>query len=115
MVNRELERERVERYRRRHPERTRAMRKKAQRVYTLRVNFRLTPEEYESKLKEQGGACAICKRMPAVGGKDLAVDHNHTTMENRGLLCDKCNRGIGHFNDDPELLLAAIEYLKTTW
>lgn len=53
--------------------------------------------------------CEIC-------GKDiidtLHMDHNHSTGKFRGLLCKKCNLGLGNFNDSPELLQKAIEYLK---
>jgi hypothetical protein len=31
----------------------------------------------------------------------------------RGLLCYNCNVGLGHFRDDPNLLLSAVEYLAT--
>ncbi len=40
------------------------------------------------------------------------IDHgpNRTV---RGWLCHKCNRGIGQFNENPDLLLIAAEYVKT--
>lgn len=50
----------------------------------------------------------------------LCVDHDHTCCSGekscgacvRGVLCDKHNTGIAKFDDDPEALLAAIEYLN---
>ncbi len=82
----------------------------------LRKRLRLeraTPEVvawYKSLLKEQGGVCAICKRPPMK--HRLAVDHNHKTNEIRGLLCARCNRGIGLFFDDQAMFLRAADYLE---
>ena len=42
------------------------------------------------------------------------IDHNHETGEIRGILCHKCNTGIGLLNDDQELLKKAITYLEST-
>jgi hypothetical protein len=63
-------------------------------------------------LDAQNGVCAICKE-PCPTGKWLAVDHCHTTNAVRGLLCTKCNMGIGLFNDSVERLEATIAYLRT--
>jgi hypothetical protein len=62
----------------------------------------------------QKGCCAICgvHQNERSDGKDLAVDHDHETGEVRGLLCTNCNTGIGQLQEDPEVLLKAIEYLK---
>jgi hypothetical protein len=52
--------------------------------------------------------CDICG---AVQHK-LCVDHDHVTHQIRGLLCSHCNRGLGHFRDNPILLRRAIGYLS---
>lgn len=57
----------------------------------------------------QDNKCSICR---AELIKDY-LDHNHKTGQLRGLLCNKCNLGIGYFNDKPELLEKAVEYLKS--
>ena len=84
-----------------------------------RVNLKrygITLEEYELMHSAQGGVCAICEkpetaRNPKGGVKSLAVDHCHTTGRVRALLCQNCNRGIGHLQESPELLSAASQYL----
>jgi hypothetical protein len=55
----------------------------------------------------QKSKCAICNQKTS-----LVVDHNHNTKQVRGLLCHKCNRGLGHFDDNIELLQKTIIYLE---
>jgi Recombination endonuclease VII len=67
---------------------------------------------YDEMLTAQGGKCAICKTTnPGVRLARFHIDHCHTTKEIRGLLCEHCNRGIGHFKDDPVILHRVINYL----
>ena len=73
--------------------------------------YGLTLGAYQEMFTRQGGRCAICGAPP--GKRALAVDHNHETGEVRALLCARCNVGIGGFRDDPELLAAAIVYLRS--
>jgi hypothetical protein len=82
----------------------------------LRCNYGIDIDEYEQMLKEQGDCCAICKSADPSGGTHsqvFPVDHDHVTGRNRGLLCNRCNPGIGYFNDSPALLRAAADYLES--
>lgn len=76
----------------------------------------MTVVDYEFMLKSQNGVCAICGQSETkkTGNKIdlLSVDHQHTTSKIRGLLCSKCNVGLGNFRDDPKLLRKATEYLE---
>lgn len=67
----------------------------------------LKPEEYQKMLTEQKHKCKICKEY-----KKLVVDHDHTTLKIRGLLCTGCNLGLGAFEDDTSKLENAIRYLQ---
>lgn len=75
----------------------------------LKDRYNLTPQDVKVILEEQQGSCCIC-------GCDISkkpyVDHNHATGEVRGLLCNKCNRGLGYFNDSVANLNNAIDYLN---
>ena len=72
--------------------------------------------EYTAKLEAQNGVCAICKRPETTTRngklKFLAVDHCHTTLGIRDLLCQSCNVVLGYVNDSPELLETAAAYLR---
>jgi hypothetical protein len=72
--------------------------------------FNLTAEQYEAVLEAQGGGCALCGRGPHPG-RSLHVDHDHETGAIRGLLCFRCNVGIGHFREDKLRMADAIVYL----
>lgn len=71
--------------------------------------------EYDRLYAIQGGVCAVCHKPQTDPRKTtLCVDHDHTTGEVRGLLCSNCNVGIGHLQDDEELLQAAINYIRSS-
>lgn len=82
-------------------------------TYRRRVALRqlgLTLEDYNEVLAFQHGKCAICKQHPKPG-KNLAVDHCHSTGTIRGLLCFRCNFGLSYFAEDFERLGNAASYL----
>lgn len=90
------------------PRRTRN--KAWQQVYKQRTRLRhygLTDKDYSELLQQQQNRCRICRNSlePAV------VDHDHNTNRVRGLLCHGCNKGLGHFRDNPLLLIRAAFYL----
>jgi hypothetical protein len=72
-------------------------------------NYGLTQADYDRMVAMQDGLCAICERRPRT---KLCVDHCHTTRWLRFLLCNNCNSGLGHFNDDPRLLRRALAYVE---
>jgi hypothetical protein len=73
----------------------------------------ITIESYEEMLSKQNGECAICKKAGKENLKGkLFVDHCHSTLIVRGLLCHDCNDGLGRFKDNTFLLNKAIQYLQ---
>jgi len=74
--------------------------------------YGLTNELYHDMVVEQNNLCAICGSKQH-GGEErfLCVDHCHDTGAVRGLLCVKCNTGLGQFLDNQDFLRNAIFYL----
>lgn len=81
---------------------------------------------YDALVSKQNGLCALCGQPersvhPKSGTPfELSVDHDRRCCPGkkscgkcvRGLLCNRCNRTIGGFRDDPLLLAAALTYLR---
>jgi hypothetical protein len=63
-------------------------------------------------LDNQNGGCGICGKKPV--RYRLAVDHDHKTGVIRGLLCFRCNYGLGWFSDDLGRVHRAIAHLEKT-
>ena len=89
-----------------------------ERSYNLTHKYDLTLAAYDDLVAQQGGVCAVClKPETAKDNKNgvvrrLSVDHDHVSGKVRGLLCAKCNAGLGHFDDQPTLLESAAHYLR---
>jgi hypothetical protein len=98
-------------YYKRNPERAAEYRRAARedgrsRSYHL-SRYGMTVKDYDDLYDQQGGLCKLC-----LCKSKLVVDHCHLTGRVRGLLCTKCNTGLGKFNDDIDMLKKAINYLK---
>jgi hypothetical protein len=83
---------------------------KTKNAYLLK-NYHITLEFFDCLRAYQNYRCAMCKRVEADFKTNLAVDHCHRTGQLRGLLCWLCNKRLGKFSDDHELLRAAAEYV----
>ena len=83
---------------------------------TFRSNLKkygLTVKDYDDMCEKQKGLCVICGKPQCMKNTTrLSVDHCHNTNKVRGLLCSKCNSGLGFFMDNKQNLLNAIKYLK---
>ena len=77
--------------------------------------YGLTLEDFDQMKKNQNNRCAICNSKPRKNGHQtvtkLSVDHCHDTGQVRGLLCNNCNRALGYFQDNAEIIKLGYEYL----
>jgi hypothetical protein len=102
-----------------HPEVNRA-RASANHARNPGRRYGLTSDEFWAMFDRQGGKCPICRASLTIGTQTHAVDHDHSCCPGigscgrcvRGLLCAPCNKGMGHFKDDPDRLIAAAEFLR---
>lgn len=104
----------MQNYRKQHKDRLnkylrewRRDKKRNQKSYNLRYNYGLSIAEYHQLLARASNCCEICGV-----DDDLAVDHCHTTKRIRGILCRKCNSGLGFLGDTVERLEKAFKYLR---
>jgi hypothetical protein len=86
--------------------------------WRLKKRYSICSNDFDLLMIKQNNCCAICKihiseHKERKGDKQFAVDHCHTTNKIRGLLCYRCNMGLGYFQDNPELTQSATIYLCT--
>jgi hypothetical protein len=96
------------------PEAKRKARDRA-RAHQWRKQYKIvdmTLEEFARRRVRQGGVCRICKIEKP--NETLCVDHDHATGMTRGLLCRKCNSGLGYFDDSLRRVVRAALYLTAS-
>lgn len=71
----------------------------------------ITLEEYDGILLQQNGVCAICGTTDTGRAGVFHVDHCHQSGAVRGLLCNKCNTGLGMFRESAIVLEKALCYM----
>ncbi len=76
----------------------------------IKQKYGITLEEHERIYVDQNGCCALCGKLVAY--REVHTDHDHETGEIRGLLCFRCNLGLGTFGDDLEGLRRVMKYLR---
>lgn len=94
----------------------REARKLSSSKYHYKKSYNLSIEEISAMFESQNGKCPVCNSLMILDGKrsnqQAVIDHCHETNDIRGMLCNLCNKGLGHFRDNAEFLSNAIKYLK---
>lgn len=95
-----------------HPKATREAKWRQQKI-------NITWEKYLAMFIEQDYKCAICRisiapsTVQCMGNQVVGcVDHDHNTSKVRGLLCQRCNSGIGNLGDNSAVCHGAGNYLE---
>lgn len=71
--------------------------------------FGIDQEAFDFLLELQEYKCHLCK---SEIGASADTDHDHDNNRVRGLLCRRCNQGLGLFKDNTKVLLRAADYIK---
>jgi hypothetical protein len=97
-------------YKEANPEKVKAKNKRWHRS----TRYGITDAEYQVFMKQQRHRCAVCrvKFNADVAAERAHTDHCHKTGKVRGILCHRCNVGLGHFGDNVKRMLAAVAYLQ---
>ncbi len=79
------------------------------RNWYLKHSYKISHEIFVKMVEYRKGRCDICG---VYHGEKLCVDHDKVTGMIAGLLCKRCNTGIGMLYEDPIVLQKAIEYVR---
>jgi len=116
--NLEVRREQARQWAKANPEKLNAQRRKWTASNPDKIRRRnlsrygITPEAWDELFDTQGRRCKICRSDTPTTKRGWHVDHCHNSDVVRGILCQKCNQGLGNFRDNAEFLVSAAAYLK---
>ncbi len=81
--------------------------------YQMRYEYGISPDEKRELIREQHYICPICKRKWSEDASRWHVDHDHLLPlgGHRGVICPRCNLGLGFFKDSPGILISAAHYI----
>lgn len=76
--------------------------------HQTKKRYGVDAETYK-RLMSTSKYCQICGKT-----EQLCYDHDHQTMEFRGVLCRGCNRSLGQLGDNVESIKRVLQYLERT-
>lgn len=77
----------------------------------LLKKYGISLKQKKQMLTDQGERCWICRKLNTSFKRPFAVDHRHSDLKVRGILCYGCNRTL-HAFEDKGIFDRAIEYLE---
>lgn len=98
-----------------HGSRKRILYRASRRHFELKIlrDFALSLAAFDALICAQTGRCAGCMR-PFANASSVCVDHCHSSLKVRGLLCDGCNKAIGFAKNSPDTLRSLAYYLEVS-
>ena len=96
------------------PKKPKRTKEETKNLYKSRAFFKkygIHRSDFDLLRAKQDNKCAICKGN-LENNKKSHMDHCHASGKLRGVLCTKCNVGLGMFQDNMENLKSAVKYLK---
>jgi hypothetical protein len=82
-----------------------------QRKHSSKYLYGCSVENLNEMINWKDGKCHICEKQ-FISQRDVSVDHDHTTLKVRGVICNSCNTALSRFNEDATTITNAINYLQ---
>ncbi len=89
-----------------------ARKRQIEKGYDIEYLYGITLEQRTQMFEAQKGKCLLCETHESDLKRKLCIDHCHASKRVRGLICDECNKMLGHAKDRIDVLEKAVAYLK---